>query len=166
MLGKLKSIEQTVLDGLKDFQLATAKRVFELYMQGQNRVLVADEVGLGKTLIAKGVIAQTARYHYEDLQDKLFKVVYVCSNQAIANQNLNKLKICEDITVDGVSDTRLSMQHLKIYEQESDPKIKANYIQMTPLTPSTSFYITNGEGSVMLSPKCWCKFQLIVSLVV
>lgn len=147
MLEKLKSIEQTVLDGLKDFQLATAKRVFELYKQGQKRVLVADEVGLGKTLIAKGVIAQTARYHYEDLQDELFKVVYVCSNQVIANQNLNKLKICEDITVDGVTDTRLSMQHLKIYEQESDPKIKANYIQLIPLTPSTSFYITSGGGS-------------------
>lgn len=147
MLERLKLIESTVLDGLKDFQLATAKRVFELYKQGQKRVLVADEVGLGKTLIAKGVIAQTARYHYEDMQDELFKVVYVCSNQVIANQNLNKLKICEDITVDGVTDTRLSMQHLKIYEQESDPKIKANYIQLIPLTPSTSFYITSGGGS-------------------
>ncbi len=147
MLERLKLIESTVLDGLKDFQLATAKRVFELYKQGQKRVLVADEVGLGKTLIAKGVIAQTARYHYEDMQDELFKVVYVCSNQVIANQNLNKLKICEDITVDGVTDTRLSMQHLKIFEQESDPKIKANYIQLIPLTPSTSFYITSGGGS-------------------
>lgn len=147
MLERLKLIESTVLDGLKDFQLATAKRVFELYKQGQKRVLVADEVGLGKTLIAKGVIAQTARYHFEDMHDELFKVVYVCSNQVIANQNLNKLKICEDITVDGVTDTRLSMQHLKIYEQESDPKIKANYIQLIPLTPATSFYITSGGGS-------------------
>ena len=93
MLEKLKLIESTVLAGLKDFQLATAKRVFELYKQGQKRVLVADEVGLGKTLIAKGVIAQTARYHYDELGDNLFKVVYVCSNQVIANQNLNKLKI-------------------------------------------------------------------------
>lgn len=140
MLERLKLIESTVLDGLKDFQLATAKRVFELYKQSQKRVLVADEVGLGKTLIAKGVIAQTARYHYEELKDDLFKVVYVCSNQVIANQNLNKLKICEDITVDGVTDTRLSMQHLKIYEQESDNLVLNRYIQLIPLTPATSFY--------------------------
>jgi hypothetical protein len=39
------------------------------------------------------------------------------------------------------------MQHLKIYEQGSDPKIKANYIQLIPLTPSTSFSITSGGGS-------------------
>jgi hypothetical protein len=148
MLERLKLIESTVLDGLKDFQLATAKRVFELYKQGQKRVLVADEVGLGKTLIAKGVIAQTARYHYEELKDDLFKVVYVCSNQVIANQNLNKLKICEDITVDGVTDTRLSMQHLKIYEQESDNLVLNRYIQLIPLTPATSFYMTSGAGSV------------------
>jgi hypothetical protein len=148
MLERLKLIESTVLDGLKDFQLATAKRVYELYKQGQKRVLVADEVGLGKTLIAKGVIAQTARYHYEDLKDDLFKVVYVCSNQVIANQNLNKLKICEDITVDGVTDTRLSMQHLKIYEQESDNVVLNRYIQLIPLTPATSFYMTSGAGSV------------------
>jgi len=148
MLEKLKLIESTVLDGLKDFQLATAKRVFELYKQGQKRVLVADEVGLGKTLIAKGVIAQTARYHYDELGDNLFKVVYVCSNQVIANQNLNKLKICEDITVDGVTDTRLSMQHLKIYEQESDNIVLNRYIQLIPLTPATSFYMTSGAGTV------------------
>ncbi|MDY0151949.1 MAG: hypothetical protein RBS43_06710 [Candidatus Cloacimonas sp.] len=148
MLERLKLIESTVLNGLKDFQLATAKRVFELYKQGQKRVLVADEVGLGKTLIAKGVIAQTARYHYEELKDDLFKVVYVCSNQVIANQNLNKLKICEDITVDGVTDTRLSMQHLKIYEQESDNVVLNRYIQLIPLTPATSFYMTSGTGSV------------------
>lgn len=148
MQEKLRLIEQTVLEGLKSFQLATANRVVELYKQGQKRVLVADEVGLGKTLIAKGVIAQTARYLYEDKLDKLFKVVYVCSNQVIASQNLSKLKICKDVTVDGVTETRLSMQHLKIFEQEYDPWVKANYIQLIPLTPSTSFYITNGEGSV------------------
>ncbi|NLW18382.1 MAG: hypothetical protein GXY81_01655 [Candidatus Cloacimonetes bacterium] len=152
MLERLKLIESTILDGLKDFQLATAKRVFELYKQGQNRVLVADEVGLGKTLVAKGIIAQTARYHFENMHneffDEPFKVVYVCSNQVIANQNLNKLKFCEDITMDGVTDTRLSMQHLKIYEQKIDLGKKANYIQLIPLTPSTSFYITSGGGSV------------------
>lgn len=140
--------ERRILKGLKDFQRATVERVFSLYKAGQNRVLVADEVGLGKTLVAKGVIAKTARYHKEELHDELFKVVYICSNQNIANQNINKLKINGDVTVDGVTDTRLSMQHLKIFEQENDQDIKDKYIQLIPLTPDTSFKMTNGCGSV------------------
>ena len=109
--------EKEILSGLKDFQLATVNRVDQLFKNGFHRVLVADEVGLGKTLVAKGVIAKMARYHQEELKRELFKVVYVCSNQSIAGQNLKKLKVHEDVKVDGLSDTRLSMQHLKIYEQ-------------------------------------------------
>lgn len=140
-----KGIE--IMAGLKDFQRSTAERVFSLLTTGHNRVLVADEVGLGKTLIAKGVIAKTALYHQQN-DDDLFKVVYVCSNQSIAGQNLRKLKINDSDRVDDVSDTRLSMQHLKIFEDERTAKERNNYIQLIPLTPSTSFNITSGGGSV------------------
>ncbi|RBN36738.1 hypothetical protein DMN50_34020, partial [Priestia megaterium] len=119
-----------------------------LFQSKSSRVLVADEVGLGKTLIAKGVIAKTARYQKEVLSRNLFKVVYVCSNQSIAGQNLAKLKIDHNVTVDGLSDTRLSMQHLKIFEQDHDPSIREKYIQLIPLTPTTSFTMTGGMGSV------------------
>jgi type I site-specific restriction endonuclease len=40
----------------KDFQEATANRIVELFRQGHNRVLLADEVGLGKTIVAKTVV--------------------------------------------------------------------------------------------------------------
>lgn len=143
----LAKAEERIMEGLKDFQRATVDRVIELYKGGQNRVLVADEVGLGKTLVAKGIIAKTARLNHQG-GDDLFKVVYICSNLSIANQNINKLKISEDITVDGVSDTRLSMQHLKIFEQECDDEIKARYVQIIPLTPITSFAMTGGTGSM------------------
>jgi len=143
----LKLIEDQIMDGLKDFQRATVERVSDLYKSGQNRVLVADEVGLGKTLVAKGVIAKTAR-HNKEAGDNLFKVVYICSNQNIANQNISKLKITSDVTIDGVSDTRLSMQHLKIFEQENNPDIIDKFIQLIPLTPATSFSMTNGCGNV------------------
>ena len=142
----LAKSEERIIGGLKDFQRATVDRVIELYKSGQNRVLVADEVGLGKTLVAKGVIAKTAKLHHQN-GDDLFKVVYICSNISIANQNINKLKISDDITVDGVSDTRLSMQHLKIFEQEYDDEIKDRYVQLIPLTPVTSFAMTGGCGS-------------------
>ncbi len=143
----LSERENLILSGLKDFQRATVTRCFNLFLSGQKRILVADEVGLGKTLIAKGVIAKLANYH-ERTGDDLFKVLYICSNSAIANQNIRKLKIYDGVTVDGVTDTRLSMQHLKIFEQENDPAIKAGYIQLIPLTPATSFQLTSGTGDV------------------
>lgn len=137
--------ERAVLSELKDFQRATTERCFDLFCSGQKRVLVADEVGLGKTLVARGVIAKLANYH-QKTGDDLFKVLYICSNASIASQNIRKLKIYNEVTVDGVSDTRLSMQHLKIFEQENDSKIREGYIQLIPLTPATSFSITNSSG--------------------
>lgn len=139
--------EKEILSSLKDFQNATVERVYHLFTNDFTRVLVADEVGLGKTMIAKGVIAKMARFHQIDLQDPLYKVVYVCSNQDIAGQNLKKLKIDPKVTLDGLSDTRLSMQHLKIFENDFDPEIQENYIHLIPLTPATSFDMTSGCGS-------------------
>lgn len=144
---KLDKIEERIMGGLKDFQRATVERIAELYRTKINRVLVSDEVGLGKTLIARGTIAKFAKLRKEE-GDDLVKVVYVCSNSAIAEQNLNKLKITDELTTDGISDSRLSMQHLKIAMQESDTDVKKNYIQLIPLTPHTSFHISNSEGTV------------------
>ena len=57
----IDEIEKRTLSGLKDFQRATVERVDYLFRHNQNRVLVADEVGMGKTLIARGAIVKTAR---------------------------------------------------------------------------------------------------------
>ena len=143
----IDTVEKNTLKGLKDFQRATVDRVDYLFRQGQNRVLVADEVGMGKTLIARGTIAKTARLRIEE-KDDLFKVVYICSNQNIANQNIRKLDVTGKNVIDSVSDTRLSMQHLKIMEQENNLFIKKGFIQLIPLTPETSFRMTSGGGSV------------------
>ena len=40
----------------KDFQMATAERILEIFRSGQKRVLLSDEVGLGKTIMARTVI--------------------------------------------------------------------------------------------------------------
>ena len=77
-----------------DFQEATANRILELYQQKQYRVLLADEVGLGKTIIASAVIQKVADLHAT--WDDHFKVVYICSNINIANQNCRKLGIPEE----------------------------------------------------------------------
>src|ERR687891_1894853 len=84
---------EAVLADLKDFQRRTAAWVFDRMFDDDDpalRFLVADEVGLGKTHVAKGVIAQVID-HLQRSGDERHDVVYVCSNGAIARQNLRKL---------------------------------------------------------------------------
>ena len=78
-----------VLGGLKDFQRDTVEYVFRrMYTDEEptGRFLVADEVGLGKTLVARGVIAR-AIDHLWDRVDRI-DVVYICSNAEIARQKI------------------------------------------------------------------------------
>lgn len=143
---QIQEVEAKTIAMLKDFQRATVERIDKLYWEGQKRVLVADEVGLGKTLIARGVIAKMTKLRYLE-DDPLFKVVYVCSNQNIARQNIRKLDIF-NTGYDDIAETRLSMQHLKAEEQEIAAKEKGQYIELIPLTPQTSFRVTQGAGSM------------------
>ena len=143
---KLQRIEKNTMVHLKDFQLATVERIDELFCQGQKRILVADEVGLGKTLIARGVIAKTAVRH-EKAGNDIFKIVYICSNQVIANQNIRKLDVFNIRPDRSDNDARLSMQHLRIAEQDNQTKQKGAFAQLIPLTPGTSFSMTNGGGT-------------------
>lgn len=145
--SKLDEIESRIMSGLKDFQRATVNRIDTLYRNGQKRVLVSDEVGLGKTLIARGTVAKLAQMQKAG-GDNLVKVVYICSNSAIADQNLNKLMISNEVRREATSSSRLSMQHLNIFMQESDKDLLSRYIQLIPLTPDTSFRMTGGAGTV------------------
>lgn len=73
---------------LKDFQRATVDRLErQLIDNGGNRMLVADEVGLGKTIVAKGFIERMLA------ERKKLSVIYICNNQQIARQNLRKLNV-------------------------------------------------------------------------
>ena len=144
---QLDKIELKIMSGLKDFQQATVERIDYLYRHNQRRILVSDEVGLGKTLIARGVVAKLARLRREE-GDNLFKVVYICSNTAIADQNLRKLRVTHEAKTESASSSRLSMQHLNIFRQENDAELLDRYIQLIPLTPDTSFRMTAGAGTV------------------
>lgn len=143
----INTVEEQTYNSLKDFQKATVSRIDFHYrnkIKPQNRILVADEVGMGKTMIAKGTIAKVAKIRLEE-EDPLFKVVYICSNQAIAKQNIKTLDILN--TNPQVEDTRLSMQHLSVMQSETKPEVLDKYIQLIPLTPGTSFE-TSGGGNV------------------
>ena len=88
---------ERVLARLKDFQRDSVDYVFRrLYgdVDPINRFLLADEVGLGKTLVAKGVVARVV----DELWDTVERidVVYICSNADIARQNINRLNVTPD----------------------------------------------------------------------
>lgn len=85
---------EDALRPLKAFQRKTVDYVSKRLLSDPDAVrhfLVADEVGLGKTMVARGVIARTI----EALQDKVprIDIVYVCSNGAIAKQNVARLNV-------------------------------------------------------------------------
>lgn len=150
--NKIDSIVNETNGMLKDFQRATVKRVDWLFEHGQHRILVADEVGLGKTMIAKGVIALMAK-HKNDQGVRNFKVIYVCSNQSIANQNITELDLFKDGHED-ISNTRLSMQHL--LAEKTRQRNKDKFIQLIPLTPQTSFNQKSGRGMVKERALIFC----------
>ena len=147
IFNRLDEIEETVMGELKDFQRATVERIDYLYRNGQNRILVSDEVGLGKTLVARGTIAKFAKLR-RDEGDNLVKVVYICSNATIAEQNLDKLRIVNELRPENTHTSRLSMQHLNIFNQENDQNVLNRYIQLIPLTPETSFKVSNSQGTM------------------
>lgn len=141
------------MDMLKDFQRATVERVDWLFEHGQNRVLVADEVGMGKTMVAKGTIALMAKQLLNSGK-KNFKVIYVCSNQSIANQNISELDVF-NAGHENIMDTRLSMQHFLI--EKTKYKNDSNFIQLIPLTPQTSFNQQNSsQGMVQERALIFC----------
>lgn len=83
-----------LLAGLKPFQRATVDHAFRRLWTDEDpvsRFLVADEVGLGKTLIAKGVAAR-AIAHLRETPERTVTIVYICSNSQIAGQNLERLR--------------------------------------------------------------------------
>ncbi len=127
--------------GLKDFQRRTVEYVFRrLYGDDSaSRFLVADEVGLGKTLVARGIIAKTLEY----LQDQVDRidVIYICSNAAIATQNINRLNVSD---TDGFSiATRLT------YLPRQVRSLRKNRVNFISLTPGTAFDHARSRGGHM-----------------
>ncbi|MFI2294468.1 helicase-related protein [Isoptericola sp. NPDC019571] len=81
-------------EGLKEFQHATVRTVVDaLYEQGRPRFLVADEVGLGKTKIARAVVTETIRRLWSRDDVDRIDIVYICSNSQIARQNIEDLRV-------------------------------------------------------------------------
>jgi hypothetical protein len=151
-LGRAKEAEATVnadengrpdvgqvLSGLRDFQRRTVDHVFERMYDERDpalRFLVADEVGLGKTFVARGVVARIVDHLWEHV-DRI-DVVYICSNQDIARQNLDRLNIAGD--EDAVHATRLTLL------AEGLRRVQGRKLNFVSFTPGTSFERHEGMG--------------------
>ena len=129
-----------VLSGLKDFQRQTAEYAFRrLYGSADTtrRFLIADEVGLGKTLVAAGVVAQTIDHLRAEGVPRI-DVIYICSNQAIARQNVERIKNRLSI------DTRPLAQRITLLPYRLGTLDQS--VNLIALTPGTSFGSASAEG--------------------
>ena len=137
-------VNATLAD-LKDFQQRTAQWAFKRMFKDDDpalRFLVADEVGLGKTHVAKGVIAQVID-HLGRIDDERHDIVYVCSNGAIARQNLRKLAP-KGINPTIVGVDRLTMLPLVELDSGRDGRPGINLLAITPGT-SFKFGLSTGK---------------------
>ena len=116
---------------LKDFQRRTVDYVFNrLYGDDAagDRFLVADEVGLGKTLVARGLIAATID-HLQDAGVTRIDVVYICSNADIARQNISRLNVTGARTSPAVADHAPALAAAATSRQNG-----LNFVSFTPGT--------------------------------
>ena len=132
---------------LSDFQRATAGYAFKrLYGDADStkRFLVADETGLGKTHVAKEVIAQTIEHlRHADHVDRI-DIVYVCSNADIAAQNIRKLNVTGSDTPSFA--TRLSLLITMPEMLKPTPDGGSTPTTFVAFTPGTSFQLGHQMG--------------------
>ncbi len=134
---------ERALRALKLFQRTTVDYVVRRLLSDPDAVrhfLVADEMGLGKTMVARGVIARII----EALQDTVprIDIVYVCSNGAIAKQNVARLNVIGGEQA-RVLPTRLTMLALELARAGG---IKEKGVNFFSLTPGTSLDLKQGGG--------------------
>jgi hypothetical protein len=133
--------EGRVLSRLKDFQRATADYVFRRFYEDNppaNRFLVADEVGLGKTVVARGLLVRALNHLWNQVER--IDIIYVCSNLAIASQNVKKLK-------EGLGIGRVPPLDRLTLLPSSIRDLKKNKVNFVAFTPATSFEFQSSLGA-------------------
>lgn len=127
-----------LLEFLKDFQLETVNHVYDkLYIDSKiDKFLIADEVGLGKTMIARGIIAKIINKFQSEGRERI-DIIYICSNSQIARQNINRLNILDKKFSHS---SRITLLPLKIKD------LNKNEINFISFTPGTSFNLKSSGG--------------------
>jgi hypothetical protein len=117
---------------LKRFQQATVEVACRTLVDvaGPRRFLVADEVGLGKTVVARDIIA-----HLCKRQRRPLLVYYVANGQRVGNQNRGRL--IDFLPMEERKHALSNIDRLGLIPFETAlPKVK---VKLYALTPGTSF---------------------------
>ena len=143
------NLAETEFARLTDFQRDTVRYVLERF-QGTNptdRFLVADEVGMGKTLVARGVIAGTIDHlQRPESHVQRIDVLYICSNANIARQNISKLDVLGDGT--RPMSTRITLLASQLADLNRPRADKNKIVNLIAFTPGTSFQKGHAGGMV------------------
>lgn len=142
----------------KEFQAATIRAVLRSLddPDGPNRFMVADEAGLGKTVVARGVIKEMAARQ----RTRPLVVFYVCNNQAIASQNMQQLVAFLDEKVRADAMTRADRPGMiPLYPS---PKRQVHLYPITPGTLSSSAKRNLGRGKVQERALAYAFLELTV----
>ena len=148
---------------LKSFQRRTVEHAFHRLFTAEDstgRFLVADEVGLGKTLVARGIIARTIEHLWSDVER--IDIVYICSNASIARANLPKLQVGGAEERSFALATRLTMLATQLARQEGEPGLVDSKLNFVSFTPGTSFNMGKSAGQ---RPEREVLFQLLDPLM-
>jgi hypothetical protein len=142
-------IAPAVISGLKDFQRRTVEHAFHRLYEAEDstqRFLVADEVGTGKTMVAKGVIAKAIDHLQREDKVQRIDIIYICSNSAIAKQNIKKLNVLGDKSQQ--SDTRITMLAAQVQNLNEKSAHGGKTVNLIAFTPGTSFEKGQQGGQV------------------
>jgi hypothetical protein len=137
-----------VLAGLKSFQQQTVEHVARRFYEDDppaRRFLVADETGLGKSMVARGVIARAIEHLQHDASVDRIDVIYLCSNADIAEQNLQRLDVLNVGTQHRRTRLTLLAQDSGQLEGAPHPAV-GKRVNLVSFTPGTSFDISEGTG--------------------
>ena len=136
-----------ILKPLKPFQRRTVAHAFRRLFLDEDRTsrfLVADEVGLGKTLVARGIIARAINHLWNKVGR--IDIIYICSNAGIARANLPKLQIGGASERSFALATRLTMLATELAPRDNGPGFMDNKLNFVSFTPGTSFEMGNSGG--------------------
>ena len=159
---KRPSVEAS-LKPLKPFQRRTVDHAFHRLFtakDGTGRFLVADEVGLGKTLVARGIIAKAIDHLWNDVER--IDIVYICSNASIARANLPKLQVGGAEERSFALATRLTMLATELARRQGESGLAGSKLNFVSFTPGTSFNLGSSAGR---GPEREVLFQLIDPLM-
>lgn len=129
----------SVVAALRPFQQKTVAHVVDRFYGPDRcrRFLVADETGLGKSMVARGVIARAIERLEDDPDIQRIDVLYVCSNVDLARQNLRRLNVTGGADVPIPGRLGLLAVHSGNLKHRTDDGRKP--VNLVSLTPGTSF---------------------------